>query len=231
MKFDEDVYHISTKKAKRILNEIDYTSISQQNQYINAINFLFKEVFGLKLKNIEFKRPRKEIKLPDIIDKSILIDKLCKIKNLKHKAILSLSYSVGLRVSELINIKLEDIDSNRMLIKIKQSKGKKDRYVPLSNNILILLRDYYNNYKPEEFLFNGQNKLQYSSTSCNKLVKKYISNKYHFHTLRHSCFTHLMESGTDLRIIQKIAGHSSSKTTEIYTHVSNKLLSNIKTPI
>lgn len=119
-----------------------------------------------------------------------------------------LGYSVGLRVSEVINLKIGDIDSKRMIINIKNSKGRKDRIVPLSPNILTLLRDYYQEFKPKEYLFNGQNSLQYSSESCNQLVKKYISSKYHFHLLRHSCFTHLIESGVDCRIIQKIAGHS-----------------------
>jgi site-specific recombinase XerD len=138
---------------------------------------------------------------------------------------------VGLRVSEVINLKIEDIDSSRMIIHIKSSKGKKDRIVPLSPNILALLREYYREYRPSVYLFNGQKSLQYSSTSCNNLVKKYIGNQYHMHLLRHSCFTNLLENGTDLRIIQKIAGHSSSKTTEIYTHVSNQILQKVNLPL
>jgi integrase/recombinase XerD len=118
-----------------------------------------------------------------------------------------------------------------MIINIYQGKGKKDRIVPLSENVLELLKKYYRQYKPKLYLFNGQNSLQYSSESCNKLVKKYLGNQYHFHLLRHSCFTQLLEQGTDLRIIQKIAGHSSSKTTEVYTHVSVNKLSTIKLPI
>ena len=180
---------------------------------------------------MSFKRPRKEKKLPQIIDKNFLLKKISKIQNLKHKAIISIAYSVGLRVSEVINLRLEDIDSKRMLINIRQAKGRKDRIVPLSTNILSLLREYYTEYKPKEYLFNGQNSLQYSSESCNKLVKHYIGNEYHFHLLRHSTFTTLLESGTDLRIIQNIAGHASSKTTEIYTHVSNQLLSKVPLPI
>jgi site-specific recombinase XerD len=118
-----------------------------------------------------------------------------------------------------------------MIINIKNGKGKKDRIVPLSPNILELLRNYFKEYKPKEYLFNGQNSLKYSSTSCNQIVKKYLGNKYHFHLLRHSCFTSLLECGTDLRIIQNLAGHSSSKTTEIYTHVSTNLLNKINLPI
>lgn len=227
IKFDKDVYHISAKKAKWVLSTIDYTSVSQQNQYINAVKLLFKEVVGLKLKDIEFKRPRKEKKLPRVIDKDYLLKQLSLIENIKHKAIISLGYSVGLRVSEVLNIRLSDIDSDRMIINIRQSKGRKDRVVPLSENILKLLRWYYKKHKPKEYLFNGQNSTKYSATSCNKLVKKYIGKDYHFHILRHSCATHLLESGTDIRIIQKLLGHNSSKTTEIYTHVSTQMLNNL----
>lgn len=156
---------------------------------------------------------------------------LQKVKNTKHKAILTLTYSVGLRVSEIINIKIEDIDSKRMLIYIKNAKGRKDRIVPLSPTVLELLRIYYKEYKPTEYLFNGQTTTQYSIGSCQKIYKKYIDLNSSIHTLRHSSFTNLLENGTDLRIIQKIAGHSSSKTTEIYTHVSNQRLNKVNLPI
>jgi len=139
--------------------------------------------------------------------------------------------STGMRVSEVIDLKIENIDSKRMLIHIIQAKGRKDRDVPLSPTILELLRDYFKEYRPKEYLFNGQFDLKYSSESCNQIVKKYLGKDYHFHLLRHSCFTHLLESGTDCRIIQKIAGHSNIKTTEGYTHVSTNLLKNIKLPI
>jgi len=118
-----------------------------------------------------------------------------------------------------------------MIIHIKNAKGKKDRIVPLSQNILLLLREYYKQRKPKEYLFNGQNSNQYSIQSCQKLYKIYIDKNSSIHTLRHSSFTNLLESGLDLRIIQKLAGHNSSKTTEIYTHVSNEILSKVKLPI
>lgn len=118
-----------------------------------------------------------------------------------------------------------------MVITIHQAKGRNDRIVPLSSTILALLREYYKEYKPTIYLFNGQNSLQYSSMSCNQIVKKYLGEEYHFHLLRHSCFTSLLESGTDIRIIQKLAGHNNVKTTEIYTHVSNQMLSKINLPI
>jgi site-specific recombinase XerD len=154
-----------------------------------------------------------------------------KIQNLKHKAILTLTYSVGLRVSEVVNLKIEDIDSKRMLIHIKNAKGRKDRLVPLSPNVLNLLREYFKQYRPVEYLFNGQTSNQYSIGSCQKIYKLYIDQNSSIHTLRHSSFTNLLENGTDLRIIQKIAGHSNVKTTEIYTHVSNQILQKVNLPV
>jgi len=223
--------HITGNDFQDYLDNYSFSSSSQQNQIISAIKFLYEKVLNRKYVKVNFKRPRKERKLPHIIDKDILKSKILSIDNLKHKAILSLAYSCGLRVSEVTNLKIEDIDSKRMLIAIKQTKGRKDRYVPLSNDLLEILRNYYLVYKPYEYLFNGQFSNKYSSTSCNKIIKKYISYNAHMHQLRHNCFTHLLENGTDLRVIQSIAGHKSSKTTEIYTHVSNNILQNVQMPI
>ena len=213
------------------LDNYEFSSISQQNQIISAIKFFYRYGLDKKYGKVSFKRPRKEKHLPSVIDSKYLINHIEKIKNLKHKSILSIAYSVGLRISEVLNLKIEDIDSKRMVIYINNSKGNKDRIVPLSENILKLLRKYWLKHKPNKYLFNGQFKDQYSGTSCNKIVKKYLGDEYHFHTLRHSCFTTLLESGVDIRIIQKIAGHSSIKTTEVYTHVSKKLLNSINLPI
>lgn len=213
------------------LDNYNFTSVSQQNQVINAIRFLYKFGFDKKYDKVSFKRPKTEKKLPKVIDGDLIKEKLSKIENIKHKAILTLTYSVGLRVSEIVNLKIEDIDSKRMIIHIKNAKGRKDRIVPLSQTVLELLRNYFKEYKPKQYLFNGQNSLKYSIGSCQKIYKKYIDLNSSIHNLRHSSFTNLLESGTDIRIIQKIAGHSSSKTTEIYTHVSNNLLSKVKLPI
>jgi site-specific recombinase XerD len=228
---DKQIIHCNSSDFQSYLGNYTFTSISQQNQVINAIRFLYKEVLNKKYDKVSFKRPKAEKKLPRVIDGEFIKTQLSKITNLKHKAILSLTYSVGLRVSEITNLKIEDIDSKRMLIHIKNAKGKKDRIVPLSETVLELLRNYYKDYKPKNYLFNGQNSTQYSVGSCQKIYKKYIDKNSSIHTLRHSSFTNLLESGTDLRIIQKIAGHSSSKTTEIYTHVSNKILNRVKLPI
>jgi len=228
---DKQIIHCSSKDFQFYLDNYKFTSVSQQNQIINAIRFLYKFGLDKKYDKVSFKRPKSEKKLPQVIDHNHIITQLNKIENLKHKSLLSLAYSVGLRVSEVINLKIEDIDSKRMLIHIKNAKGRKDRIVPLSENMLTLLRNYFKQYHPVKYLFNGQNSPKYSSSSCNAIVKKYLGEKYHIHQLRHSCFTNLLETGVDLRIIQKIAGHSNVKTTEIYTHVSNQLLSKINLPI
>jgi site-specific recombinase XerD len=222
---------IDANKFTDYLLAYKFTSNSQQNQVINSLKFLYTKVLNRKYGKVDFKRPRKEKKLPRVIDSKILKAKILAIPNIKHRAILALAYSDGLRVSEILNLKLTDIDSQRMLILIKNAKGRKDRFVPLSKSILDLLRIYFKSYRPEVYLFNGQYGGQYSASSCNAIIKKYIDPNTHMHILRHSCFTHLMEQGTDLRIIQSIAGHTSSKTTEIYTHVSNQFLNQINMPI
>lgn len=230
--------HFNTIEFHRINNGriIDYiteksTSISKQNQIISFLKLFYKNIIKCDIKLNDLQRPRKEKHLPRVIDAETLKYKLSLIQNLKHKTILSLTFSTGMRVSEVCNLKIEHIDSKRMLILIKNGKGRKDRFVPLSQNILELLRTYYKQYKPVEYLFNGQFTNQYSHGSCNEIYKKYIDKDTSFHTLRHSCFTTLLETGTDLRIIQKIAGHSNVKTTEGYTHVSTNLLNKVNLPL
>ena len=228
----KDAYQLTTKELISYLESYNYTSISQQNQVINALKLFYKCILNradIHLSKIE--RPRKEKHLPQVIDCDLIISKINAITNLKHKAILQLTFSVGLRVSEVVSMKIKDIDSTRMLISVIDAKGHKDRIVPLSPVVLETLRSYYKEYRPKEYLFNGQFDLKYSARSCQEIFKKYIDNKSHFHVLRHSSATTLLENGTDLRIIQKILGHSSSKTTEIYTHVSKQLLSKVKLAI
>lgn len=233
--FLEDVnkpfQHLVSSDFQNYLDTFEFSSVSQQNLIINAVKFLYEHALNKKYDKISFKRPRTEKKLPQVIDSDYLLKKINTIENLKHKAIVSLGFSVGLRVSEVLNLKITDIDSKRMLIYIRNGKGKKDRIVPLSQNMLIILRNYFRKYRPTEYLFNGQKLAKYSKTSCNAIVKNHLGIEYHYHTLRHSCFTTLLENGTDLRIIQKLAGHNSIKTTEIYTHVSLKTLSNINLPM
>ena len=220
---------ISEKQIKEWLMLAN--SINGRKHRISAVKLFYKYTGKqpLKFKHIEY--PRSEKKLPKIIEKDFLLDKISKIENTKHKAIIALAYSTGMRVSEVCNLKISDIDSKRMVITILQSKGRKDRVVALSEKILEILRSYFLDYKPKEYLFNGQFDLRYSTTSCNQIVKKYLGKEYHFHLLRHSNATALLEAGTDLRIIQKHLGHSSSKTTEIYTHVSTASLRMMPLPI
>lgn len=198
---------------------------------ISAIKLFYKLVVKQPLKFKYIKYPKSEKKLPQVIDKAYMLQCIGKIQNIKHKAIISLAYSTGMRVSEICKLQIHDIDSVRMIITIRQSKNRKDRIVPLSETMLQMLREYYKQYKPKQYLFNGQFSLQYSSTSCNQIVKKYLGKNYHFHLLRHSHATALLEAGTDLRIIQKQLGHSHTKTTEIYTHVSTNVLQKIPLPI
>lgn len=226
------IQDLNLDDLKTYLLNYNYSSVSQQNQIISSLKLFYKYI--LEKKNIhldKIERPRSEKKLPKAIDSESILNNLSKIDNLKHQTILSLTYSVGLRVSEVVNLKISDIDSKRMIINIINTKGRKDRIVPLSENILILLREYYKKYKPKEYLFNGQKSNQYSIKSVQNIYKKYIDDKTSVHNLRHSCFTNLLENDTDIRIIQKIAGHSNIKTTEIYTHVSTKLLNKVKLPI
>ena len=227
----KQIIHLNSKDFQTYLDTYSFSSISQQNQVINAIRFLYKFGLDKKYDKVSFKRPRSEKKLPQIIEKQFLLDRITKIENKKHKAIIALAYSTGMRVSEVCNLKISDIDSKRMIITIRQSKGRKDRIVALSQKVLELLRGYFLEYKPKEYLFNGQFDLQYSSTSCNQIVKKYLGKEYHFHLLRHSNATALLEAGTDLRVIQKHLGHANVKTTEVYTHVSTAILQNMNLPI
>lgn len=228
---EKQIIHCNSSDFQNYLDSYKFLSVSQQNQIINSIRFLYKFGLNKKYDKVSFKRPRSEKKLPKVIDSDFIRERLEKIENVKHKSILTLTFSVGLRVSEVVDLKISDIDSKRMLIHIKNAKGKKDRIVPLSQRVLELLREYWKEYRPTEYLFNGQSSTKYSIGSCQKIYKKYIDKNSSIHTLRHSSFTSLLENGTDLRIIQKIAGHSSSKTTEIYTHVSNQVLNKVNLPI
>lgn len=221
--------HISTDEIKDYL--LTAKEVNSQRHMHSAIKLFYKYTIHQPQKFRFIEYARKEKKLPQVIDKDFLVNKINQIQNLKHKSIIMLAYSTGMRVSEICNLLISDIDSKRMIIIIRRGKGRKDRIVPLSGNVLKVLRQYFSEYNPKEYLFNGQFDVQYSHRSCNEIVKKYIGNDFHFHTLRHSNATALLEFGTDLRVIQKLLGHNSSRTTEIYTHVSTNLISKVKTPI
>ena len=218
------------------LAEEKQSATSTLNQAINALKFYYGTM--LKKKFIyEVKRPRKDKKLPTVLSKEEVTKILSSVDNVKHKAILMLVYSAGLRVGEVVRLKTEDLDSNRMLIHIKGAKGRKDRYTLLSEKALQILKQYWRKYRPEKWLFGGAKEGRYLSArtadkifrnACDKAkIKKDVS----LHVLRHSFATHLLEGGTDLRYIQELLGHSHSKTTEIYTHVSMKSLGKIMSPL
>ena len=210
-------------------------SASYQNQIVNSIKLFFKIIHDSKIEIDKIHRPKNAKTLPNVLSKEETLRLIDITSNLKHKTLLALIYSSGLRISEAINMKITDIDSQRMLIHVKNAKGKKDRYTLLSTKVLGLLREYYAVYKPKTFLFEGQYGGQYSSRSAQSVLqqsakKAGITKQISLHTLRHSFATHLLENGTDLRYIQDLLGHSSPKTTMIYTHVSSTSLKNIINP-
>ncbi|NOU62224.1 tyrosine-type recombinase/integrase [Marinifilum caeruleilacunae] len=211
-------------------------SSSQQNQRINSIKFYYEKVLGRTKEYYKIERPHKEKTLPDVLSKEEIYKMIQLTQNIKHRCIIALIYSCGLRRSEAINMQLTDIDSKRMLVKVRAAKGKKDRYVQLSTYTLELLRDYYRYEQPKKWIFEGVNGAQYSAASILNVVKfaakrAKIKKRVFPHILRHSFATHHLEQGTDLRYIQEWLGHGSSKTTERYTHVSKKDFIKFKNPI
>ena len=213
-----------------------HVSSSYQNVSINAIKFYYEKVLGEGRKFYFVERPRKEKTLPVVLNKDEIGRMIKLTDNLKHKAILMLIYSAGLRVSEAINMRIEDVDSKRMLIHIKGAKGKKDRTSLLSEKTLVILREYYKLYRPQEYLFTGKYGGKYSAGSIQKIVKVAaekagIKKNVSTHTLRHSFATHLLEKGVNLRYIQSLLGHESSSTTEIYTHINSRSFDGIVSPL
>jgi site-specific recombinase XerD len=181
----------------------------------------------------DLERPIKEQKLPKVISKKEVLAIIKNTANIKHKCIVELLYSAGLRRGELLNLKLTDIDSERMVIRIEGAKGNKDRYSILSINVLEDLRTYFKQWRPQKYLFEGPGGTPYTGTSVEKIVKSSarragIYKPVSPHMLRHSFATHLLENGTDLRNIQVLLGHNSLKTTEIYAHVATNAFDNIK---
>ena len=185
----------------------------------------------------EIKRPKKDKKLPVVLSRFEISQMLSSVSNIKHRAILMLTYSAGLRVSEVVKLRYEDIDAERKLIFLKSAKGRKDRYTMLSDVALETIRKYLKEYGQSRWLFPGQDKENHMTTRTvekifsNTCKKANIEKDVTVHSLRHSFATHLLECGTDLRYIQEVLGHKSSKTTEIYTHVSNRDIGKIKSPL
>ena len=211
-------------------------SASYQNQIVNAIKKFFTTIMHTPLQLDLVHRPRREKLLPNVLSKQEVKLLLTSLTNPKHRTMLALIYSCGLRRGELLKLKFGDIDAKRKIIIIRQAKGKKDRIVPLSDKILNMLREYYKLYKPQTWLFEGQagnepyDERSLASVLKLALARTNIQKPVTLHWLRHSYATHLLESGTDLRYIQELLGHNSSKTTEIYTHVSTKNIQKIVSP-
>lgn len=211
-------------------------SSSYQNQIVNAIKLFFRTQENCLMNPDLVHRPKREKALPNVLSKEEVKMILCAPVNIKHRAMLSLIYSCGLRRGELLNLKPTDIDAKRGIVIIRQGKGKKDRIAPLSEKILALLREYYAAYRPKTWLFEGQkphtpyDERSLASVLKQALAKTAIKKPVTLHWLRHSYATHLHESGTDIRYIQELLGHKSSKTTEIYTHVSTRHIQKIKSP-
>ena len=211
-------------------------SESRQNLAINAIKFYYEQVLDKDRTYYDIQRPKKSKTLPNVLSQEEVMRLLKAPENIKHKAILTVLYSAGLRLNEVIQLRVEDIHSDEGFIFIKGAKGKKDRKTILSHYLLKLLRQYYINHKPAYWMFEGASGGQYSATSVSKIFRRAVTkakvNAWATpHTLRHSFATHLLQQGVNLRIIQSMLGHSSAKTTQIYTHVLNINNKIVKSPL
>ena len=218
-----------------LIEKMKYSEVHAHTA-VNAIKFYFEKVLGRGSEFYDLPRPKKPLRLPDILAQEEFAVIVKSIPNLKHKVMIMAAYSAGLRINEMLHLKLADVDSKRMMIHIREGKGKKDRFVPLSTKLLESLRDYYKQYRPKEFLFEGQNGGPYSPRSMQLVLQEAkkrvkILKKGSMHSLRHSYATHLMEAGTDIRIIKELLGHNNIKTTMRYTHVSKQTIANIQSPL
>jgi len=225
---------IPTQSIKEWL--LTFETINTRNHKLCAIKSFYEITVGMPIKLDKIPFSKKDKKLPIVLSQDEIQKMFDVCENIKHKTILALLYSVGLRVGELINLKWSNIDRSRMIINIIKGKGNKDRQVPLNKDIIPLLETYYRKYKPKEYVLNGQVNLQYSEKSVLEVVKQLatkaeLSKRVYTHLIRHCSFTHMVENGTDINLIQKIAGHSNVKTTNIYLHISHNLISKIHSPL
>ncbi|SDB50605.1 Site-specific recombinase XerD [Flavobacteriaceae bacterium MAR_2010_188] len=222
---------------KFLMNQIrNKCSNSQVNLTINSIKFYYEKVLGMPNRFYDLERPRKKQKLPVVLSKGEARAMIEATENLKHRCIISLLYSAGLRRGELLALRPTDIESERMMVKVEDAKGNKDRYTLLAKSTLNDLRQYYRAFRPTTYLFEGRDGEMYSASSVASIIgsaatKAGIRKKVTPHTLRHSFATHLLENGTDLRYIQLLLGHNSTKTTEIYTHVASTGFAAVKNPL
>ena len=211
-------------------------SVSSQRQFISALKVFTSFYPQTKIHNLSLERPKKSRILPTVLSQEEVLKIIQCTQNIKHRAILTLLYSCGLRIGELINLKLADFHVERKQLIVKKGKGRKDRYVSLADSFLPLLSNYYHSYKPTIYFVEGQNGGKYSAESIRSFLRKSckkagIRKLVTPHTLRHSYATHLLENGVDLRYIQTLLGHSKPETTMIYTHVQRKDLMEIQNPL
>lgn len=237
---DKPVDDLTTDRLKKyFVYCLENLGLSENTLHcrISAIKFYFEQVLLRDKFFFEIPRPKRPLKLPKVISEEKILAGLMSVENLKHRALLVTAYSAGLRVSEVVNLKITDVDSHRMQLRIEDAKGKKDRMATLANATLQLLREYVRHYRPAYYLFEGQEKgAPYSTRSAqtifNRVFKKLgLPETISFHSLRHSYATHLLENGTDIRYIQELLGHNDIKTTLRYTHVSRKELGAIESPL
>lgn len=233
--YSEDPITLNEMDVRKYLQKLiqEGRSNSYINVALNSIKFFYEIVHGMPNRFYSIERPRKEKQLPEVLSKAEIVKMINSTNNIKHRCIVGLLYSSGLRRGELLNLLVTDIDSKRMVVKIKNAKGNKDRISILSPSILKDLQAYYKEYRPKKYLFEGHAESQYTATSVLNIIsvaakKAGIFKKVTPHMLRHSFATHLLENGTDIRHIQLLLGHSSTKTTEIYTHVANRSFMDIK---
>ena len=219
------------------LIEHEHYASSTINQVINALRLLYVDLYRRPMELGELPRPKKERKLPVVLSEGEVRRLFDNLSNLKHKAMLMLVYSAGLRVGEAVHLHWEDLDEERRMIHIRGGKGKKDRYTILSDVVVKALQRYWKVYQPREWLFEGESPGKpYAIRSAEGVFKKAahrarISKEVSIHSLRHAFATHMLEHGTDLRYIQDLLGHESIKTTEIYAHVSRRKVANLQSPI
>lgn len=211
-------------------------SDSYVNQAINSVKFYYEKILGRPTRKYYLQRPKGAKRLPEVLSEEEIRSILMSVDNLKHRCILYIVYSGGLRLGEVVSLQLRDIDSQRKCIRIRHGKGRKDRYTLLSEKALKLLRQYVRVYRPREWLFEGQSGEQYSERSVQEILyravkKARIGRHVTVHTLRHSFATHLLEQGTDITYIQELLGHSNIKTTLIYSHVTKRGIDGIRSPL
>ncbi|WP_289043505.1 site-specific tyrosine recombinase/integron integrase [uncultured Olleya sp.] len=211
-------------------------SISTQRQFISALKLFILYYPKLNINNLELARPKQSKKLPIVLSQADILNLISNTNNLKHKTIITLLYSRGLRISELINLQLKDISLDRKQIHVQSGKGRKDRIVSIADHFIPMVVEYYRSYKPKIYLFEGINKGKYSAQSVRQFITKSckkakLNKPVTPHTLRHSYATHLLENGVDIRYIQSLLGHAKPETTMIYTHVQRKDLMSISNPL